>query len=147
MPAAVWALLLIPSVQAPLARWTPELAFSAKRVGGVAISPDGRWAAVEMSEPVMEPEVSEWRSSIRVYPVARMGLGTARVEPAASAPAWSPNGHWLAFVSTRSGTRSLWRAADRKSTRLNSSHITISYAVFCLKKKKNTTYPATSLHT
>src|SRR5437773_4759807 len=27
---------------------------------------------------------------------------------------------------------------DRKSTRLNSSHITISYAVFCLKKKKPT---------
>src|SRR5437773_11549628 len=26
---------------------------------------------------------------------------------------------------------------DRKSTRLNSSHITISYAVFCLKKKKH----------
>src|SRR5437667_1495743 len=26
--------------------------------------------------------------------------------------------------------------SDRKSTRLNSSHITISYAVFCLKKKK-----------
>src|SRR5437667_7435618 len=28
---------------------------------------------------------------------------------------------------------------DRKSTRLNSSHITISYAVFCLKKKKKKT--------
>src|SRR5205807_10221812 len=28
---------------------------------------------------------------------------------------------------------------DRKSTRLNSSHLVISYAVFCLKKKKNTT--------
>src|SRR5437773_12199843 len=27
-------------------------------------------------------------------------------------------------------------STDRKSTRLNSSHITISYAVFCLKKKK-----------
>ena len=27
--------------------------------------------------------------------------------------------------------------ADRKSTRLNSSHVAISYAVFCLKKKKN----------
>src|SRR5260221_813579 len=27
---------------------------------------------------------------------------------------------------------------DRKSTRLNSSHTVISYAVFCLKKKKNT---------
>src|SRR5690606_40573718 len=29
---------------------------------------------------------------------------------------------------------------DRKSTRLNSSHVKISYAVFCLKKKKNTIY-------
>src|SRR2546426_5848214 len=28
-------------------------------------------------------------------------------------------------------------ATDRKSTRLNSSHLVISYAVFCLKKKKN----------
>src|SRR6516162_11082103 len=28
------------------------------------------------------------------------------------------------------------RRADRKSTRLNSSHLVISYAVFCLKKKK-----------
>src|SRR5947207_4751476 len=30
------------------------------------------------------------------------------------------------------------RVADRKSTRLNSSHTVISYAVFCLKKKKST---------
>src|SRR5256885_8151998 len=30
------------------------------------------------------------------------------------------------------------RLEDRKSTRLNSSHLVISYAVFCLKKKKNT---------
>src|SRR5258705_8289710 len=34
---------------------------------------------------------------------------------------------------------------DRKSTRLNSSHLGISYAVFCLKKKKNKTcYDATN---
>src|SRR5256885_12275426 len=31
------------------------------------------------------------------------------------------------------------QALDRKSTRLNSSHLVISYAVFCLKKKKNAT--------
>src|SRR5437870_10365980 len=30
--------------------------------------------------------------------------------------------------------------ADRKSTRLNSSHVAISYAVFCLKKKNNSSY-------
>src|SRR5262245_63905782 len=29
-----------------------------------------------------------------------------------------------------------WDSGDRKSTRLNSSHLGISYAVFCLKKKK-----------
>src|SRR2546430_7918266 len=35
----------------------------------------------------------------------------------------------------------LSKAADRKSTRLNSSHSQISYAVFCLKKKKHTLNP------
>src|SRR5699024_12838573 len=36
---------------------------------------------------------------------------------------------------------SLWLVAiDRKSTRLNSSHVSISYAVFCLKKKKSNFY-------
>src|SRR5256885_3535216 len=33
---------------------------------------------------------------------------------------------------------------DRKSTRLNSSHLVISYAVFCLKKKKNNFPPRQS---
>src|SRR3712207_7064875 len=35
--------------------------------------------------------------------------------------------------------RQLGRLLDRKSTRLNSSHANISYAVFCLKKNKNPT--------
>src|SRR5207253_988791 len=34
------------------------------------------------------------------------------------------------------GDRTGYRESDRKSTRLNSSHVAISYAVFCLKKKK-----------
>src|SRR2546430_13364801 len=38
-------------------------------------------------------------------------------------------------------TECLW-TLDRKSTRLNSSHSQISYAVFCLKKKKNEYIPA-----
>src|SRR5438270_6907777 len=36
----------------------------------------------------------------------------------------------------------LGETQDRKSTRLNSSHSQISYAVFCLKKKKNNKNPA-----
>src|SRR5690606_40818562 len=35
-------------------------------------------------------------------------------------------------------THGLWKKPDRKSTRLNSSHVKISYAVFCWKKKKMT---------
>src|SRR2546427_7540983 len=38
--------------------------------------------------------------------------------------------------------RELFAALDRKSTRLNSSHSQISYAVFCLKKKKKYTHTA-----
>src|SRR5690554_7316626 len=38
-------------------------------------------------------------------------------------------------------------AVDRKSTRLNSSHVRISYAVFCLKKKTNYVSCRTAKHT
>src|SRR5207253_10296975 len=57
------------------------------------------------------------------------------------------DGHGLVRIDVPAGVfRVVQRAADdfllplldRKSTRLNSSHVAISYAVFCLKKKKNT---------
>src|SRR3712207_7281659 len=46
--------------------------------------------------------------------------------PAARCPPPTPRGTWPRRA----------RRGDRKSTRLNSSHANISYAVFCLKKKK-----------
>src|SRR3712207_8862017 len=53
-------------------------------------------------------------------------------------------GGWLAAVTTPPPHKNIELrrrqfAADRKSTRLNSSHANISYAVFCLKKKKKQT--------
>src|SRR2546430_6310118 len=39
-----------------------------------------------------------------------------------------------------------WNSTDRKSTRLNSSHSQISYAVFCLKKKKQSIVHITRRH-
>src|SRR3989454_6533022 len=42
--------------------------------------------------------------------------------------------HGTAAGGARAGVA---RPGDRKSTRLNSSHLVISYAVFCLKKKKD----------
>src|SRR5690349_22418373 len=47
---------------------------------------------------------------------------------------------WAVCVSIRTQAQS----EDRKSTRLNSSHVEISYAVFCLKKKKHTNNATTS---
>src|SRR5699024_12628937 len=41
---------------------------------------------------------------------------------------------WYSTVPPRGQTVAV--SGDRKSTRLNSSHVSISYAVFCLKKKK-----------
>src|SRR5690625_6428094 len=54
-------------------------------------------------------------------------------------PLHKPNGFLLLVLVI---VRIIWALAsmkrDRKSTRLNSSHVAISYAVFCLKKKKMT---------
>src|SRR5207248_10724739 len=59
-----------------------------------------------------------------------------------SAHTWFVLTHLLGYPRVRNydGSWTEWgnlvKAPDRKSTRLNSSHRTISYAVFCLKKKK-----------
>src|SRR5690625_7113994 len=45
-------------------------------------------------------------------------------------PAFKENPHYLEFTAAQNQ-----KGLDRKSTRLNSSHVAISYAVFCLKKK------------
>src|SRR2546426_3160472 len=50
-------------------------------------------------------------------------------EPALASPLWGARVDRLRPV--------IWAEGDRKSTRLNSSHLVISYAVFCLKKKIN----------
>src|SRR5256885_9508008 len=81
------------------------------------------------------------RSTLFPYTTLFRSRRTQRVDPAAApvaraayAPAGarrgSPLRHHLS-AQTAFGTHQ-----DRKSTRLNSSHLVISYAVFCLKKKK-----------
>src|SRR5262245_64413999 len=81
-----------------------------------------------------------------------LALG-ARVAPFERAPRWdvsadgdsacadSPSGGCAQSKLSKAPQRHGWPLEiDRKSTRLNSSHLGISYAVFCLKKKnKNTT--------
>src|SRR5438874_10174313 len=61
--------------------------------------------------------------------------GPAKNGSASAAQSVSSNGGGTPILCRASGT-SLERKSDRKSTRLNSSHVESSYAVFCLKKKK-----------
>src|SRR5437764_10719296 len=49
---------------------------------------------------------------------------------------WKPRRFATRCLSSAWQSRQRWVAKDRKSTRLNSSHRGISYAVFCLTKKK-----------
>src|SRR5258708_9685163 len=53
-----------------------------------------------------------------------------------AAPVMVPAGSGLGSSASNLTGPALSKSADRKSTRLNSSHQIISYAVFCLKKKK-----------
>src|SRR3712207_8274368 len=64
----------------------------------------------------------------------RLGRGVLPVPdgPQPGEPTMAVNGTTLHFLTRLAGLTGL----DRKSTRLNSSHANISYAVFCLKKKK-----------
>src|SRR3712207_9168581 len=64
---------------------------------------------------------------------ARLERGSSR-KPRRSRPA--PSSKALAPLAASGGALRAALQRDRKSTRLNSSHANISYAVFCLKKKK-----------
>src|SRR3712207_7680396 len=84
--------------------------------------------------------------ALPIYPAGGMARGAGDLTDPASPPR-----RQLARVEFRCRppvriTPPYPRGSDRKSTRLNSSHANISYAVFCLKKKKlYSIYPILSL--
>src|SRR6266496_1844802 len=72
----------------------------------------------------------------RLRGVARAEARRPRLHPGARR---QPGGHQHAEPRVARARRLPPLRRDRKSTRLNSSHVEISYAVFCLKKKKKKT--------
>src|SRR2546426_6078964 len=79
------------------------------------------------------PYTTLFRSHVAAGEISDAAL--LAVVPAALPPAAGPAGRF--FDRRVSVMMRAW--GDRKSTRLNSSHLVISYAVFCLKKKKKKT--------
>src|SRR3712207_7207852 len=92
------------------------------------------------------------RSTLFPYTTLFRSSGDPAADPpvAPTGPAATPDpAGTLARARLTSGERRAHRRRpppDRKSTRLNSSHANISYAVFCLKKKKNINQHRISTH-
>src|SRR5205807_10413381 len=82
---------------------------------------------------------SDLQSAEETGLLRRRRLARVRWRHAAERARAAPAGDDVAAqqdVSSASARRRSGNRRDRKSTRLNSSHLVISYAVFCLKKKK-----------
>ena len=109
-PAVAVALLFIAvAVHATTAGqgWTPDLIMKVKRLGPVVPSPDGARVAFVVSEAVTEGEKSEFNSQIHVANADGTGaFQLTRGDKSSTAPAWSPDGHWIGFLSARSGGKS-----------------------------------------
>src|SRR5438067_3061438 len=94
-------------------------------VGVVALSEKS------LTEKVLAGERISPEEALELYrrPLAELGqLATARRDLAKAASYDNRGREIVTYI------------IDRKSTRLNSSHVSISYAVFCLKKKKKKEY-------
>jgi dipeptidyl aminopeptidase/acylaminoacyl peptidase len=91
--------------------WTPELMIKIKRVGGTAISPDGKWISYTVSTPLMEGEKSEFLTSIWIVSAdGKSNYQFTYGDKSCTNPAFSPDGGSLAFVSSRgsSGKSQVW---------------------------------------
>src|SRR5690606_41982483 len=107
-----------------------------------AACPDGRRVSVAWLYPCLDVENAPtllYAVSLRdALPISMAGM-TNRVP--ARAISGRARGAWAHCpMPAGKNTPPSRPMRDRKSTRLNSSHVKISYAVFCLKKKKSTAH-------
>src|SRR2546426_4120589 len=82
------------------------------------------------------PYTTLFRSLVDALPVVPSTLGWASPCPRGRPRCWLLPMACRGCTPSQFGGQTVTVYIDRKSTRLNSSHLVISYAVFCLKKKK-----------
>ncbi len=85
-------------------RWTPELMIKQKRVGGTAISLDGKWIAYTVGTPMMDGEKSEFLTHIwLVSDDGKTNYQFTFGDKSCTNPDFSPDGKYLSFTSSRGG--------------------------------------------
>src|SRR5947207_11878002 len=85
------------------------------------------------------PYTTLFRSLVKIEGVDKELVGQVAAEIRAIRPPEPYKGKGIRYAGEQVRRKAGKTAQDRKSTRLNSSHTVISYAVFCLKKKKRKT--------
>src|SRR3989442_10803488 len=114
------------------ARFFKTGALAAQAVDGGKVELNG--ARAKRAKPVQVGDRLRVRRGPLEYHVTVRGLSARRGPPAAAAALYEEDAERK--QARQRLADQLRIAPDRKSTRLNSSHVRISYAVFCLKKKK-----------
>src|SRR2546426_4348834 len=92
-------------------------------VRGIVHDPQHR--PIEGAQVALRARLSNWLQQAQTNSDGEFTIGAV------------PAGEYMVRIE-HAGFRAIEQTIDRKSTRLNSSHLVISYAVFCLKKKKQT---------
>src|SRR5207249_6970431 len=99
----------------------------------------GTWNRAGFAAALMYIACTAYAHHVALLRIQRFAdLFPLQVESIGALPLPPSLWRWDGLVRTDRGVNEL---RDRKSTRLNSSHVSISYAVFCLKKKKNKNTP------
>ena len=101
------------SVESPMTKRaiTVEDLFQFKRVGIPNVSPDGSWVAYAVTE-IIDSHLNKSQSQSQLWLVPADGSQSPRQLTNGTAkdtnPQWSPDGRWILFESTRSGSSQLW---------------------------------------
>src|SRR2546429_4341423 len=105
---------------------------------GVTLAPDDRWNIGANAEVGTLVDSQTDAQTKRKAGGIRVGYGRGRIQVSSGIEYRDDEMQQPNATTSKLKTRLFRNNLDRKSTRLNSSHGYISYAVFCLKKKKDT---------